>query len=63
MKAFASITASIGWLGVTASPFCAKVASHLQQLAANATVKEMIQQANMLHKVKNWDSCNIQTSV
>ena len=52
LKAFASINASIGWLGVTASPFCAQVSSYLQQLAPNATVKELILQANMLRKLK-----------
>lgn len=51
-KAFASINASIGWLGVTASPFCAQVSSHLQQHAPNATIKEMIQQINLLRKLK-----------
>lgn len=55
MKAFASINASIGWLDVTASPFCAQVSSHLQQLAPNATVKELILQANLLRKLKKLE--------
>lgn len=52
IKAFTSINASIGWLGVTASPFCAQVSSHLQKQAPNATIKEMIQQNNLLRKLK-----------
>lgn len=38
VKSFASVNASIGWLGLKASILCAKAASRLQQAASGATI-------------------------
>lgn len=51
-KSFASINASVGWLGVTASPFCALFSSYMQQLAPKACVRHLLYQTNHLRNLK-----------
>lgn len=50
-KTFASINISVGWLGITASPFCAVFSSLFQQDAPTATISTVCIQAARLAKL------------
>lgn len=56
LKEFASLNSSIGWLGITASPFCTEFASRIKQKAPKATVKDLIYQAHGLKMLQVLDS-------
>lgn len=52
LSAFRSLNGSLGWMGVTASPFCAFASSFLQQMTSNAQVRNIVAQENLLRKLK-----------
>lgn len=49
---FASINSSLGWIGTAASPLCSFYSSYLQQKAPNTKVSHMVEQTNILRKMK-----------
>ena len=51
-KSFASVNSSIGWIGSAASPLCSFHASHLQQMTPDTKVSHLIDQVNILKKLK-----------
>lgn len=51
-SAFMSMDSSIGWIGLSASPFFAFYASNLQQMLSGATVASLTSQANALRQLK-----------
>lgn len=51
-KAFMSINASIGWLGITTSPLCSFYASHLQQKIREKRVSALLSQFSALRTLK-----------
>lgn len=56
LKAFRSVNSKIGWLGLSASPFCSLYASYLQQRAPDPTVRDLITQVNALRLMKKFGS-------
>lgn len=55
-SAFMSLNASIGWLGISASPFCSFYSSFLQQMMPSAKVPVLAAQANAIKILKNLGS-------
>lgn len=53
-SAFMSTNSSIGWIGTAASPLCSYYARHLQQKAPYIKVKHIIEQNNILRKLKRF---------
>lgn len=51
-KAFMSINSSLGWIGTAASPLCSFYSSYLQQKAPELRFKNLIEQYNILRKLK-----------
>lgn len=49
---FASANSSLGWIGTAASTFCSFYASYLQQKAPDLKVCNLIEQVNVLRKLK-----------
>lgn len=52
LASFRSLNGMLGWIGITASPFCAFASSHLQQKLPNAQVRTLVAQTNMLRQLK-----------
>lgn len=52
IKAFASLNASIDWIGITPSPFCADFSIRLKKAAPNSTVHDFISQASVIRSHK-----------
>jgi len=52
LSAFRSSAGSIGWIGVSASPFCALASSSLQQKVPDLKVKDLVHAINHLHMLK-----------
>lgn len=50
---FRSIAGSLGWIGVTASPFCALAASTMQQKGPGLSLKNIIDQGKRLKMLQN----------
>ena len=50
--AFASVNSSLGWIGTAVSPLCSFYASYLQQKAPDIKVAHIIEQTNILRKLK-----------
>ena len=57
LSAFRSVNSKIGWLGISASPFCALYASYLQQKSPTPTIRDMITQINCLRYLKKLGTC------
>ena len=53
---FSSLNSSLGWLGLTVSPFCAAYASRLQQLLPGVRVSDLTKQVNCLRQLKKLGS-------
>lgn len=51
-SAFASVNSSLGWIGTAVSPLCAFYSSYLQQKAPEVKVSHLIEQSNILRKLK-----------
>lgn len=51
-RVFASINSSVGWLGITASPFCATFSSLFQQEAPSAAISTLCNQGARLSKLQ-----------
>ena len=49
---FASINSSLGWIGIAASPLCLFYSSYLQQKAPDIKVSHLVEQANIIRKLK-----------
>jgi len=52
LQAFRSVNSSIGWLGISASPFCSLYASYLQQKAPMPLVRDLVCQINSIRTLK-----------
>lgn len=53
-RAYMSTNSSLGWIGTAASPICPFYTSHLQQKAPEIKVKHLIEQNNILKKLKKY---------
>ena len=53
---FASTNSSLGWIGTAASPFCSLYASYLQQKAPELKVWHLVEQINIVRKLKKIGS-------
>lgn len=51
-SAFMSLNSSLGWLGISASPFCSFCSSYLQQKLTDGLVSALISQTNALRSLK-----------
>lgn len=51
-RAFASINAALGWIGITCSLFCSEMSSRLQQSAPKATTRMISTQATQLRALQ-----------
>lgn len=51
-KTFQSVNGAIGWLGISASPFCSLVSSYLQQRSSKPSVHDRVTQINMTKHLK-----------
>ena len=49
---FASTNSSLGWIGTAASPLCSFYASYLQQKAPDTTISDLVEQLNIVRKLK-----------
>lgn len=56
-SAFASANSSLGWIGIAVSPLCSLYASYLQQKAPDLLVCHLIEQVNILRKLKRIGTC------
>ena len=56
LTAFQSLNGSLGFLGMTVSPFAVFPCSHLQQLENGYKVRDLVKQLNMLRAVKRMGS-------
>lgn len=52
-KIFAFVKASLGWLGITVSPFCAEIISRVHQLAPTGHVHDCCAQTCNLRKLSS----------
>lgn len=50
-KSFATVNASIRWLGVTLSPFCARFSSFIERLFPKVCVRNLIYETNQLRQL------------
>lgn len=49
---FSSANSTLGWIGTAASPFCSFYSSYLQLKAADQRVSHLVEQSNIVRKVK-----------
>lgn len=56
LHAFRSVNSTLGWIGNSASLFCALYASHLQQKSPEPIVKDLISQINAVKLLKKLGS-------